>query len=492
MEDTFDSDSKSIGDKIALFSSGSAQRKGTGTENSYEETLSRKLVGKDQTYGHLRIHCDGQVSFKNINSTLLMESIQLGIKETVGRLACSPERDVLMKDFMTVESKPFSIYTNDHEPYPSRKSSSFVFKTYAPIAFRHFRDLFGIKPEAFVLSFCDHPLVELPSPGASGSLFYLTLNDRFITKTVQHKEATFLQKLLPGYYMNLNQNPLTLLPKFFGLYCFQRDSKNVRLVVMNNVLPTRVKIHQKYDLKGSTLNRKASVHEVRKESPTFKDLDFIEHHPEGIFLENNVYKNLMKTIQRDCRVLESFRIIDYSLLVGVHNLDQETKANLLEEKEKLSKNEIENLPFGDEVTNVPLEEIATACIETGRQTNSNCENSQILVTSPKTKEKPTDGNFVLSALPARKSNGEKLLLYVGIIDILQSYRLKKRLEHVWKSIIYDGDSVSVHNPAFYSQRFQEFMSKSVFKTLPPSPRSSKRKNVSKVKHIDKQTDSGVG
>lgn len=29
----------------------------------------------------------------------------------------------------------------------------------------------------------------------------------------------------------------------------------------------------------------------------------------------------MKTIQRDCRVLESFKIMDYSLLVGVHNLD---------------------------------------------------------------------------------------------------------------------------------------------------------------------------
>jgi hypothetical protein len=38
---------------------------------------------------------------------------------------------------------------------------------------------------------------------------------------VSMKEAEFLQKLLPGYYMNLQQNPRTLLPKFFGMYTYQ-------------------------------------------------------------------------------------------------------------------------------------------------------------------------------------------------------------------------------------------------------------------------------
>ena len=31
------------------------------------------------------------------------------------------------------------------------------------------------------------------------------------------------------------------------------------------------------------------------------------------------------TMKRDCRVLESFKIMDYSLLVGVHNIDQAAK-----------------------------------------------------------------------------------------------------------------------------------------------------------------------
>lgn len=66
---------------------------------------------------------------------------------------------------------------------------------------------------------------------------------------------------------------------------------------------------------------KASKSERQKRSPTYKDLDFMEIHPEGILMEADTYAALVKTIQRDCRVLESFKIMDYSLLVGVHNLD---------------------------------------------------------------------------------------------------------------------------------------------------------------------------
>lgn len=43
-------------------------------------------------------------------------------------------------------------------------------------------------------------------------------------------------------------------------------------------------------------------------------------------------------------------------------------------------------------------------------------------------------------IPARNARGERLLLFLGVIDILQSYRLKKKLEHTWKSMIHDGVS----------------------------------------------------
>lgn len=43
-------------------------------------------------------------------------------------------------------------------------------------------------------------------------------------------------------------------------------------------------------------------------------------------------------------------------------------------------------------------------------------------------------------IPARNFRGERILLYIGIIDILQSYRLAKKLEHAVKSLVHDGVS----------------------------------------------------
>lgn len=103
-------------------------------------------------------------------------------------------------------------------------------------------------------------------------------------------------------FQNLNQNPRTLLPKFYGLYCVQAGGKNIRIVVMNNLLPRSVKMHLKYDLKGSTYKRRASQKEREKVFPTYKDLDFMQDIPDGLFLDSDMYNALCKTLQRDCLV----------------------------------------------------------------------------------------------------------------------------------------------------------------------------------------------
>ena len=43
----------------------------------------------------------------------------------------------------------------------------------------------------------------------------------------------------------------------------------------------------------------------------------------------------------------------------------------------------------------------------------------------------------------------------------------KKAEHYWKSLIHDGDTVSVHRPSFYARRFQSFMKDKVFKKMAP-------------------------
>ncbi|XP_051552944.1 phosphatidylinositol 4-phosphate 5-kinase type-1 gamma-like isoform X4 [Myxocyprinus asiaticus] len=393
--------------------------------------------GPEKKIGHRRVDASGETTYKKTTSSALKGAIQLGIGYTVGNLSSKPERDVLMQDFYVVESIFFP--SEGSNLTPAHHYPDFRFKTYAPVAFRYFRELFGIRPDDYLYSLCNEPLIELSNPGASGSIFYVTRDDEFILKTVLHKEAEFLQKLLPGYYMNLNQNPRTLLPKFFGLYCVQSGGKNIRIVVMNNVLPRVFRMHLKFDLKGSTYKRRASKKEREKSKPTFKDLDFMQDVPDGLQLDVDTHNALVKTLQRDCLVLESFKIMDYSLLLGVHNVDQAEREQQMEGSQGSSD---EKRP----TTQRALYSTAMESIQGG----ASCRDS-------------IDTEDTMGGIPAVSGKGERLLLFIGIIDILQSYRLIKKLEHTWKALVHDGDTVSVHRPNFYADRFFRFMSSNVFK-----------------------------
>ncbi|XP_037530745.1 phosphatidylinositol 4-phosphate 5-kinase type-1 gamma [Nematolebias whitei] len=419
-----------------------------------EMPSSSGQVGQGKKIGHRGVDASGETTYKKTTSSALKGAIQLGIGYTVGNLSSKPERDVLMQDFYVVESIFFP--SEGSNLTPAHHFPDFRFKTYAPVAFRYFRELFGIRPDDYLYSLCNEPLIELSNPGASGSVFYLTKDDEFIIKTVMHKEAEFLQKLLPGYYMNLNQNPRTLLPKFFGLYCVQSGGKNIRVVVMNNVLPRVVRMHLKYDLKGSTYKRRASKKEREKARPTFKDLDFMQDIPDGLMLDQDTCNALVKTLQRDCLVLESFKIMDYSLLLGVHNMEQAERERQIEGSQSDS----------DEKRPVAQQKALYSTAMESIQGGAACGGS-------------IDTDDTMGGIPAVNGKGERLLLYIGIIDILQSYRLIKKLEHTWKALVHDGDTVSVHRPGFYADRFFKFMSSTVFKkssSLKSSP--SKKGRVS--------------
>ena len=61
-------------------------------------------------------------------------------------------------------------------------------------------------------------LRELPSPGKSGSVFYLSDDDRFMIKTIRGEEVRLLLSLLPAYHAHCRAHPDTLLTRFHGLH----------------------------------------------------------------------------------------------------------------------------------------------------------------------------------------------------------------------------------------------------------------------------------
>lgn len=52
-----------------------------------------------------------------------------------------------------------------------------------------------------------------------------------------------------------------------------------------------------------------------------------------------------------------------------------------------------------------------------------------------------------------------VVLYLGVIDILQAYTLKKKLEHAYKSFYFDPQTISAIEPKLYSKRFISFLKK---------------------------------
>jgi 1-phosphatidylinositol-4-phosphate 5-kinase len=59
----------------------------------------------------------------------------------------------------------------------------------------------------------------------------------------------------------------------------------------------------------------------------------------------------------------------------------------------------------------------------------------------------------------------EVVLFMGIIDILQEYNVRKKLEHKYKSLRYDPLKISVVEPKLYAQRFTDFL-RTVFPDLP--------------------------
>merc|ERR1712039_514024 len=86
----------------------------------------------------------------------------------------------------------------------------------------------------------------------------------------------------------------------------------------SNVFAGSQNIHRRYDLKGSTHGRKASAKERRKSAPVLKDLDWVAEET-AMIIGEGARKLLLDSLAEDARFLCSQGLIDYSLLVGIHD-----------------------------------------------------------------------------------------------------------------------------------------------------------------------------
>ncbi|CAI6369566.1 unnamed protein product [Macrosiphum euphorbiae] len=377
----------------------------------------------------------------------IMDSIQLGVKYEMEKRT-QPVPDSFPDDFKDISMKMFYNWRDIN----NNNIQDFSYSTYAPSTFHYLRHLFGIGENDYVTSFCKSPLRELANPTNSKSILYLTSNDKFIMKTLQHTEYKSLLGLLFTYTKYLNENRESLLPKLSGFSSFQSKSTDIKLISINNLLPSDIKIHQKFDLKGSTVDRKATDKERKKKLPTFKDVDFnYEFHHKGIFLKPDTYLAFVKTIEKDSEILKEFNIMDYSILIGVHYIDSPLQAD-----ENTSTNEALRKAATDRWESLMADSVEDKSIQAETWNLSDKNHASLS-----------------GSIPAKSVYGDRLLLFVGFIDILQPYHLLKNLNYRLKAFklkvtpgeTETADCMSIQNPVFYASRFLKYMTDTVFRPM---------------------------
>lgn len=210
-----------------------------------------------------------------------------------------------------------------NELMPSAKYD-FKFKDYAPWVFRHLRAKFRLDPADYLMSLTSkYILSELGSPGKSGSFFYFSRDYKYIIKTIHHSEHKLLRRILPEYYKHVEQNPNTLISQFYGLHRVKMAyGRKIHFVVMNNLFPPHRDIHETFDLKGSMVGRDLSEEDLKKNPRgTMKDLNWIRRH-RHIQCGTNKREVFVTQLKRDVELLKKLKIMDYSLLIGVHDLER--------------------------------------------------------------------------------------------------------------------------------------------------------------------------
>lgn len=415
------------------------------------------------------------VHFGHENWNMVL-SMMIGIRMSVGRSKHEIARELQPVDFVMKEK--FSIIprlANIFDSAVSKRVTMTRFIDYAPMVFQKIRSSFGIHHDEYLRSVGPEQLLgnmvlgnlsslsELSSEGKSGAFFYYTADGKYMMKTVTPKEQQLLKRMLKKYYDHTCQNPGTLIVRFLGLHCLrvQKYRKGVKslpastrklyFVVMGNMFNAPFEIHRRYDLKGSWVGRVTPPQDYDA-SVALKDVDFQQAN-ERVRIGGDRRTRLLQQLELDSLFLAEQHIIDYSLLLGIHevgagdeieetlsdcgcHLDGEVDVDgppLLARPPRNSKNMLSMSPGGSQSHQLRCSEM----------TNYMPNNVDIPV-----HQKDMGGML---------SSDKRSLYFLGIIDILTPYDTLKKVEHHFKALRHDRQGVSCCPPSFYAERFNKFM-----------------------------------
>ncbi|XP_069055237.1 phosphatidylinositol 5-phosphate 4-kinase type-2 gamma isoform X3 [Lepisosteus oculatus] len=330
------------------------------------------------------------------------------------------------------------IRVNNHLFNRENLPGHFKFKEYCPQVFRNLRERFGIEDQDYQVSLARSP----PASGEGEEGLFLTSYDRtLVIKQISSEDVANVHSILSEYHQHIvKSHGSTLLPQFLGMYRVSVDSEDTYLLVMRNMFSHRLLVHRKYDLKGSLVSREASDKEKVKELPTFKDMDF-RNNMQKVYVSEEQQERFMEKLNRDVEFLVQLKIMDYSLLLGIHDVSRAEQEE--EEEEPCHKEEAES--------------------ENGLAITGSYGNSPEGIAGYLNTHKPLgpgefDPYVDVYAVKSAPGAPQREVYFMGLIDVLTQYDTKKKAAHAAKTVKHGaGAEISTVHPEQYAKRFRDFI-----------------------------------
>ncbi|XP_072238460.1 phosphatidylinositol 5-phosphate 4-kinase type-2 gamma-like isoform X1 [Leuresthes tenuis] len=363
-----------------------------------------------------------------------------GVNHSINDLCQVPVPVMLLPDDFKASTK---IKVINHLFNKENLPGQFKFKEYCPQVFRNLRERFGIEDQDYQVSLARSSPIKDEEGKCVGPL--LTSYDRtLVVKEISSEEVEEMHNMLSEYHqLIVTCHGSTLLPQFLAMYRVTVESEDTYLLVMRNMFSHRLHVHRKYDLKGSLPSREASFKERVKELPTYKDADFINN-MQKVYVGEEEKEKMMDKLNRDIEFLVRMRIMDYSLLLGIHDVERAER----EEEEEEMESSYEEEEEGENGLAVP------PC-STSPEGIAGYMNS-FKSMGPGEFDPYVDMYAIQSAVGAPRRE----VYFMGLIDVLTQYDTKKKAAHAARAVKHGaGAEISTVHPEQYAKRFREFITK---------------------------------
>ncbi|KAF7663968.1 hypothetical protein LDENG_00195180 [Lucifuga dentata] len=376
----------------------------------------------------------------------VLSVLMWGVNHSMNDLSQVPVPVMLLPDDFKASIK---IKVTNHLFNKENLPGQFKFKEYCPQVFRNLRERFGIEDQDYQVSLARSPPVKDEEGQAMGLL--LTSYDRtLVVKEISSEEVEEMHNILSEYHQHIvTCHGITLLPQFLAMYRVTVENEDTYLLVMRNMFSHKLHVHRKYDLKGSLVSREASFKEKVKELPTYKDVDF-RNNMQKIYVSDEEKQRVMDKLNRDIEFLVRMKIMDYSLLLGIHDVERAEREE--EEEEEEEEMEMESSCEEEEEDENGLVPAPSSSSPDGIAGYMNSFKPMV----PGEFDPYVDVYAIQCAVGAP----QREVYFMGLIDVLTQYDTKKKAAHAAKTVKHGtGAEISTVHPEQYAKRFREFITK---------------------------------